>query len=470
MKLPLIAALILAALSTLAQAQGLVDLVGGDSSGTPKTARAAMTRASASGGRLDLEVSPNIQALAGDPGKRVVDLGASLRWNPVCGKFDLKADFKALLGREAREEYLEGFISAAAGELLGSGMELFCQSMPTACSILQNNNIAANLKLIYSNDLCTSLETAVMSGAQRGRAEALHRCIQEKQGQGKTKDEAERACLREASRVTGFDGRVVGELELNSEIRRYVEFSKGGSQLLDDLTQKRKIVPSSISEDPRPNAAAERYETLRNGFSDKWAKALASSKSAGGATVSEEELAALVPVGAPRVTKLELELLARRSDVEVQILVASVSAAAALLALTREMNEVERKVEALRASPALDSNPEHVGSLDGILARVRGERDRLLRLYSDQERLSGALAAGHAAGQAEIARARMDTMKRAALGEAATRIQKGTRPFGTPDAGVTKPAAASSRAKASASASAQDCGTCGLEYSVGGRP
>jgi len=455
MKLPLIAALILAALSTLAQAQGLVDLVGGDSSGTPKTARAAMTRASASGGRLDLEVSPNIQALAGDPGKRVVDLGASLRWNPVCGKFDLKADFKALLGREAREEYLEGFISAAAGELLGSGMELFCQSMPTACSILQNNNIAANLKLIYSNDLCTSLETAVMSGAQRGRAEALHRCIQEKQGQGKTKDEAERACLREASRVTGFDGRVVGELELNSEIRRYVEFSKGGSQLLDDLTQKRKIVPSSISEDPRPNAAAERYETLRNGFSDKWAKALASSKSAGGATVSEEELAAL---------------LARRSDVEVQILVASVSAAAALLALTREMNEVERKVEALRASPALDSNPEHVGSLDGILARVRGERDRLLRLYSDQERLSGALAAGHAAGQAEIARARMDTMKRAALGEAATRIQKGTRPFGTPDAGVTKPAAASSRAKASASASAQDCGTCGLEYSVGGRP
>jgi hypothetical protein len=170
------------------------------------------------------------------------------------------------------------------------------------------------------------------------------------------------------------------------------------------------------------------------------------------------------------VTKLELELLARRSDVEVQFLVASVSAAAALLALTREMNEVERKVEALRASPALDSNPEHVGSLDGILARLRGERDRLLRLYSDQERLSGALAAGHAAGQAEIARARMDTMKRAALGEASTRIQKGTRPFGTPDAGVTNPAAGTPRARTSSSASAQDCSGCGLEYSIGGGP
>src|SRR5204863_1833911 len=122
------------------------------------------------------------------------------------------------------------------------------------------------------------------------------------------------------------------------------------------------------------------------------------------------------------------------------------------------------------ASPALDSNPEHVGYLDSILARLKSERERLLRLYSDQDRLASVLAAGHAAGQAEIARARMDTMKRAALGAAATTIQKGTRPFGTPDAGVSNSAAGSPRARATASTSAHDCGTCGLEYSIGGRP
>jgi hypothetical protein len=177
-----------------------------------------------------------------------------------------------------------------------------------------------------------------------------------------------------------------------------------------------------------------------------------------------------VPVGAPPVTKLELELLARRSDLEVQTLIASVSAASALLSLTREMNEVERKLEALKASPALEQNSEHVGYLDSVLARLKSERERLLRLYSDQDRLAGVLAAGHAAGQAEIARARMDTMKRAVLGQAATQIQKGTRPFGTPDSAPGSQTPGQSRAKAAVGTGAQDCGTCGLEYSIGSRP
>jgi len=120
----------------------------------------------------------------------------------------------------------------------------------------------------------------------------------------------------------------------------------------------------------------------------------------------------------------------------------------------------------------LESNPEQVGTLDSILARLKAERERLLRLYSDQERLAGVLATGHAVGQAEITRARMDTMQKAALGAAATQIQKGTRPFGTPDAA---PAAASSsslgsRTAAGYSSSAQGCSTCGMEYSIGGGP
>jgi len=357
MKIVLIALAFMAAQPALCRAQGLVDLVGSGSSSTPKPPRNPGLRGSASDGRLDLEVSPNVQALLGDPAKRSIDLGASLRWNPVCGKFDLKADFKSLLGKEAREEYLQGFITAGASELLGSGMELFCQSMPTACSILQNNNIAANLKLLYSNDLCTSLENAVMTGSRRGRAEALHQCLQEKLALGRTKDEAERACLGERPEIRGFDGRVVGELDLNTEIRRYVDFSKGGSDLLDNLTQKRKLTGDAVSEATQLGGTATRYETLRNDCSDRWVKALTDAKAGAGWAPSDEVLSALVPVGAPPVTKLELELLARRSDIEIQTLISSVSAAAALLSLTREMNEVERKLEALRASPASRIEP-----------------------------------------------------------------------------------------------------------------
>jgi hypothetical protein len=457
---------ILLAGPAFAQAQGLVDLVGGQGSGAPKAPRQATLQRTAADGRLDLAVSPNVQALLGEPGTRSLDLGASARWNPVCGKFDLKADFHALLGREAREEYLQGFITAGASELLGSGMELFCQTMPTACSILQNNNIAANLKLLYSNDLCTSLENAVMTGARRGRAEAAHQCMQEKLAQGKTKDEAEKACLGEHPELRGFDGRVLAELDLGAEIRRYVDFSKGGSQLLDSLTQQRRMTAGAISEAAQPNATATRYEALRNDFASEWTKALAASRGSAGSAVSDEALQGLVPLGAPPVTRLELDLLSRRSDLEQSVLVGSVSAVAALLALTREMNEVERKLEALRASPALEANPEQVGYLDSLLGRLRAERERLLRLYSDQERLGSVIAAGHAAGQAEIARARMDTMSRAALGEASIRIQKGTRPFGTPDSAPPAPAGGASRGSTVSSG----CTSCGLEYSIGGGP
>jgi hypothetical protein len=460
----------LSSVPALAHAQGLVDLVGGGNSSPSKQSVNSGLRGSANAGRLDLEVSPNVQPLLGDPAKRTIDLGASLRWNPVCGKFDIKADFKALLGREAREEYLQGFITAGISELVGSGMELFCQSMPTSCSILQNNNIAANLKLLYSNDLCNSIENAVMTGARQGRAEALQQCLQEKQAQGKTKDEAEKACLGERPPITGFDGRVVGELDLNSEIRRYVEFSKGGSDLLNNLTQNRRMTPDAISESVQPNATATRYETLRSDFADRWSKALAGAKAGPGSALTDDALSQLVPVGAPPVSSLELELLARRSQIEIQTLIASVSAAAALLSLTREMNEVERKVEGIRASPAVEANSEQFRYLDSLLGRLKSERERLLRLYSDQERLSGVLAAGHSVGQAEISRTRMDTMKRAALGEAATQIKLGTRPFGTPDATPGASSSSRSRASAGSSSASQDCGTCGLEYSIGGGP
>lgn len=470
MKCMVIVFVAIAIFSAHAEAQGLIDLVGGGNGGSSKPSQNSALRGSASAGRLDLEVSPNVQALVGDPSKKAVDLGASLRWNPVCGKFDVKADFKALLGREAREEYLQGFITTGVSELVGSGMELFCQSMPTACSILQNNNIAANLKLLYSNDLCNSIENAVMSGAQRGRAEALQQCLQDKQAQGKTKDEAEKACMGEHPPVRGFDGRVVGELDLNSEIRRYVEFSKGGSDLLGNLTQQRVVTPDQVSENVQPNATAGRYETLRNDFADKWAKALSAAKAGPGSPPGEDVLSGLVPPGAPPVTSLELELLARRSQIEIQTMIASVSAAAALLALTREMNEVERKIEGLRASPALQANSEQVGYLGTLLERLKGERERLLRLYSDQERLSGVLAAGHSVGQAEITRARMDTMREAALGQAATQIKLGTRPFGTPDGAPPTSSTQRSRGSITPGSGQQDCGTCGLEYSIGGAP
>jgi hypothetical protein len=449
-------------------AQGLVDLVGKKESLPSQAGTAPAVRMTSSGGRLDLSLSPDVRALVGDPQARSINLGAAAQWNPVCGKFDVKADFHALLGKEAREEYLKGFISAGVGELLGSGMELFCQSMPTACSILQNNNIAANLKLLYSNDLCTSLEQSVMSGARRGRAEAIHRCIQRKQSEGKTKDEAERACLSESPEITSFDGRVVADLDLNREIRKYVTLSEGSSKLLGDLIQDRRLGSRAITQDVRPNALAERFDTLREQFAKRWSDAILAAK-AGTNTPTDQDLGALVPAGAPPVTRIELELLARRTDPEIQSLIASVSSAAALLALTREMNEVERKLEAVRMSPAIEGNIEHSGYLESVLGRLRAERERLLRLYSDQERFAQVLAGGHAAGQVEVARTRVESMKRAVLRESSIEQRLGTRPFGAPDGTPGSSATRNGVRAATQAAQSNACDNCGMEYSIGGR-
>lgn len=450
-------------------AQGLVDLVGKKDQAQGSSSSRPTIRASAGGGRLDLSISPDVRAILGEPGTNAINLGASAQWNPVCGKFDLKADFKALLGKEAREEYLEGFVNAGVSELLGSGMELLCQSMPTACSILQNNNIAANLKLLYSNDLCRSLEEAVMSGSRRGRAEAIHRCMERKLSQGKTKHEAEQACLRENPEITGFDGRVVGELDLNREIRKYVSFTDGGSKLLDDLTQERRLGAGAVTQGVRPNALAERYEKLREQYLKAWNDAVQRVKSGGTGGPTSDRLEALVPTGAPPVTAVELELLWRRGESEVQTFVSSVSSAAALLALTRELNEVERKIEALKTSPALEGNEEHAPYLENLLGRLRAERERLLRLYADQERFAQVLASGHALGQAEVARSRMDSMNRALLRESSIEQRIGTRPFGTPD-GASSPRTIQRAPAAPRPVPGADCDNCGMEYSIGGRP
>jgi hypothetical protein len=450
-------------------AQGLVDLVGKKDQIQGGSSRGPTIRTSAGGGRFDLSVSPEVRALLGEPGMKSIDLGASAQWNPVCGKFDLKADFKALLGKEAREEYLEGFVTAGISELLGSGMELMCQSMPTACSILQNNNIAANLKLLYSNDLCRSLEEAVLSGSRRGRAEAIHRCMERKLSQGKTKLEAEQACLRENPEITGFDGRVVGELDLNREIRKYVTFTEGGSKLLDDLTQERRLGTGAVTQSVRPNALAERYDKLREQFQKAWSGLIQRTKAGGSAGPSADELASLIPAGAPPVSGVELELLARRGDEEVRAFIASVSSAAALLALTRELNEVERKIEALRMSPALEGNQEHAPYLEGLLGRLRAERERLVRLYADQERFTQVLSAGHSLGQAEIASSRLDSMKRALLREQSIEQRIGTRPFGTPD-GPPLRGRPQNAPRSTQSPPGGNCDGCGLDFSIGGRP
>ena len=72
-------------------------------------------------------------------------------------------------------------------------------------------------------------------------------------------------------------------------------------------------------------------------------------------------------------------------------------------------------MQAIASAPTVRENGENLQLLEGLLERLSGERQRLERLFADQERLNRVLAEGHALTLAEVARARLEALKEAAL-------------------------------------------------------
>src|SRR5262245_36555434 len=139
----------LASSANLALAQGLSDLLGGRDGMSPSQARPE-AKLAVGKDRTDLRLSANV--IPNLRGQREFGISANLDLDFICGQFDLKSTFKSLLGREIREEFLQGALGYLQSELTGSAMELLCQAQPTLCTLLQNHNIAANLKLGYHYD------------------------------------------------------------------------------------------------------------------------------------------------------------------------------------------------------------------------------------------------------------------------------------------------------------------------------
>jgi len=445
----------------IASAQGLTDpLVKKGDEGKPAPSYELEKRVGRN--RLDLHLSPNLQMPRWGEEKSLGLSGqADLRM--ICGLYDLKATFKHLLGKEAREEFLDNLPELLLQEVVGSGMDLLCQAEPTICNLLQNYSISANLKIGYYNDLCQAVEQSLVDARRKNHVSAVDACLREKQAQGYPLDRAMEACQKSSPKVSGFRGELLGEFDLGIALRdvlKDVGLSPGADELVDRLGEQTKIGGGSMTARPDPGVIVALYEKVREAQQRNLDRLIGTA--AKGEGLDPEAMKKLVSEGAPPITEDEIRSLALLPPYQRMPVVASLASAMALYEMTRRIHEVERALEALKIGPTVDEGKREL--LETRLARLRNEKRRLDEIHEEQARVMSTLAAAKGVAAGEQRNRISQVQSRTDLAARKRELAGGVRPWGAlPARGSPDAPARTSTAKSQAA----NCGGCGLEYSFG---
>ena len=412
--------------------------------------------------RTDLHlVADVVPSVTGrDRGRGEFGISANFDAEFICGKFDLRGTFENLLGKEVREEFLQGLLGYVESEVTGSAMELLCQAQPTLCTLLQNHNIAANLKLGYHYDRCAQIQNAVDHAQKRIYASAVEQCLREKQAAGVPLDVAIDSCRR-AEQVRGFGGEALAEFDLGHELKKFIDLPAASAALLDSLAEDLRYGGTWSSSNPDPDAMTRVHDELRTQYAEKWEEMIDRVHS--GKTLWESDLKDLAPRNAPGISPGEVVGIAKLPPFERRAAVSSLTSAAALLELMRQIHEVERGLEALSGAPTLEKGQREL--LKNRLDRLRSEQKRLGELYKGHSLYTDAyLRVKYLADRDYYAR-----LGRQRARERAERRRDGLHV----DFGVwggrnvprrTQPRGASGGSHTHGSG---DCSGCGLNYQVG---
>jgi hypothetical protein len=459
--------LALAALSALpprgAMAQGINDLLGGNQTGGVQTSGdSANFRFGRD--RVDLGLSPNLRATL-SPEKKYVGISAGLDLRMICGQYDLKGSFQHLLGREAREEFLEGILATLVQELIGSGMELLCQAEPTLCTLLQNHSISANLKVGYYKDLCQAVESAVVDSAKRNYASTVDQCMKDKKDQGMSIDQAVEACQKKSPQLTGFRGNVVEELDLGkefSDLFSTLGLSPGAQKLAQSMSDQTKLGPSSVAAQLDPSTVPRLFDQAQADYAQRFQDALAQISS--GLPVATIDLRALFPAGAPPIAEDEMRAYSLLSPRERAPVVASLASAWALFEMGDQIRELERALEVLKGAPTVDE--ANRTRLEDRLVRLRNEKSRLAERFRDQELVMQAMGSAKTLAEQESSK-RVGSIE-ARTGEAGRNRDLGndSRSYGTlPSRTAGQPLQGAPGT--SAAGAAWGCTNCGFDFTFG---
>lgn len=379
--------------------QSITDLLGGQVGAAGQPSPAADARLRFGLERSDLGLTPGFGALA-SPQKKYVGFSAQADLRMICGQYDLKASLQHLMGREARQEFLEGILNSLVGEVVGSGMDLLCQAEPTLCTLLQNYSVSANLKMGYYKDLCQAIESAVVDSARKNYATNVDQCLKEKRDAGVPLDQAMDQCQKKPTPITGFHGEVLAEFDLGKELQSLfgaLGLSPGAAKLAQRVSDQTKLAPGTLGAQVDPNSISSYFDEKRDGYVQKLGGVL--DQAAQRMPVATVDLRLLVPPGAPPLAEDEIRQMALLSPDDQAAAVASISTALALFEMGNEIHEVERALEALKSAPGVDEAKQK--DLESRRARLRTEKLRLVERTKDQGLVLEAYASARALASRE---------------------------------------------------------------------
>lgn len=458
---PLATAVCFAALlfpGQIALGQGLSDLVGKKTSDVQQIGSPGYDLKFGRD-RVDLGLTPGLGTIS-SPQKKYVGFSAQADLRMICGQFDLKASLQNIMGREAREEFLEGILGTLVKELVGSGMDLLCQAEPTLCTLLQNYSISANMKVGYYKDLCQAIESAVVDAQKKNYANSVDQCLKEKKDQGVSVDRAMEICQKKPTPITGFHGEILGEFDLGKELHTLFDslgLSPGASKLAQRVSDQTKVAPGTIGSQVDPNAVTSYFDEKQASYAQKLSNLL--DQAAQRQPIATVDLRAAVPEGAPPLAEDEIRELALLSPEARAVAVASITSALALFEMGKEIHEVERALEVLKEAPGVDEAKRN--DLEARRARLRAEKIRLVERTKDQSLVMEAYGAARGLAAREYGKRVADVQSRAGEGRRNTDLLNDLAPMGS------LPPTGGPRTAGMATAKASNCTNCGIQGSFG---
>jgi hypothetical protein len=445
----------------MALAQGLSDLVGNKNSTQgqgPSTPEAELRFGR---DRVDLSLSPRLGALS-PPQKKYVGFSAQADLRMICGQYDLKASLQHLLGREARQEFLDGILSSLVHEVVGSGMELLCQAEPTLCTLLQNYSVSANMKVGYYKDLCQAIESAVVDAQKKNYANTVDQCLKDKKDQGVPLDQAMDACQKKPTPITGFHGEILGTFDLGKELQTLFDsmgLSPGAAKLAQRVSDQRKHAPGTIGAQVDPNSVTSYFDEKREAYALKIGNLV--DQAVERQPIATVDLRFAVPEGAPPLAEDEIREIALLPPEDRAVAVASITTALALFEMGKEIHEVERALEVLKDAPGVDEAKRN--ELESRRARLRAEKIRLVERIKDQSLVMEAYGAARGLAAREYGK-RVSTVQ-SQVGESQRRKDL-MNDISAPGA-LPLPKAASLGPAGLQAKAASNCANCGLQGSFG---
>lgn len=371
--------------------------------------------------RLDLRVGGSFPAAASsDRGYARIGLSAGLDSDFACGKFDVRANLKSLVGKEAREDMLDTLIGAIESELLYNGLVLVCEASPTACQAYQHFRVNANAMLGIGYDRCQAIESGVQDGIQSGQARSLKDCIARKQKEGKSLDQALAACDK-ASTVSGLTGAPVAEFSLGRELEKALGLPPGETRELQRFLSDLRVKPNSVSGEIKGEAVLEEYARLERDYQEAWKKAVSEVERDPEAPIDPETAAKLKPENSPGPLPINVRDVAELPGDQREIYIRWLAGLAALQSLEAKVQKIERYLVAATQIPQMDAG--NVQRIEREIAGLRTQLRHVDEYVRRQEAHSQALLAVIRAAEAEKRSRAASALARAKSEEGGARLE-----------------------------------------------